>query len=54
MKFGQGFWRYINLTFDLSDLDLSKNEPLSDTSEVNPYMCTKFGDNRPKKIGNKT
>ena len=51
MKSGQGSQRYKNLTFDPSDIDLSKKYPPSDTSGSNPYMCTKFGDNRPKGLG---
>ena len=38
------------MTFDLDDLDLSKNEPLKDTPEVTLHPPTKFGEDRPKDL----
>ena len=39
------------LTFDPSDLDLSKNETLKDTSGVNLDPPTKFHEDRTKDLG---
>ena len=41
----------INLTFDLDDLDLSKNEPLKVISGDAPHLPSKFGEDRPKDLG---
>ena len=40
-----------HLTFDPSDLDLSKNEPLKGNFEVTLHPPTKFGGGRPKDAG---
>ena len=40
-----------NLTFDLDDLYLSKNQPLKDTSGSTLHHPTKFGQDRPKNLG---
>ena len=39
------------MTFDPRDLDLSKNEPLKNTSGVPLYLPTKFGEDRLKDLG---
>ena len=39
------------MTFDPSDLDLSKNETLKDTSGVNLDSPTKFHEDRTKDLG---
>ena len=39
------------LTFEPSDLDLSKNETLKDTSGVNLHPPTKFHEDRTKDLG---
>ena len=41
----------INLTFDLDDLDLSKNEPLKLISGTGLHLPSKFGEDRPKDLG---
>ena len=41
----------INLTFDLDDLDLSKNEPLKLISGAALNLPSKFGEDRPKDLG---
>ena len=41
----------INLTFDLDDLDLSKNEPLKLISGAALHLPSKFGEDRPKDLG---
>ena len=46
----------INLTFDLDDLDLSKNETLKQISGAALHLPSKFGEDRPKDpggVGNK-
>ena len=40
-----------NLTFDLDDLDLSKNEPLKLISGAGLQLPSKFGEDRPKDLG---
>ena len=40
-----------NLTFDLDDLDLSKNEPLKLISGAAVHLFSKFGEDRPKDLG---
>ena len=40
-----------NLTFDLDDLDLSKNEPLKLISGAALHLPSKFGEDRPKDLG---
>ena len=42
---------HINLTFDLDDLDLSKNEPLKLISRAALHLPSKFGEDRPKDLG---
>ena len=39
------------MTFDLDDLDLSKNDPLKDNPGVPLHLPTKFGEDRPKDLG---
>ena len=41
----------INLTFDLDDLALSKNEPLKLISGAALPLSSKFGEDRPKDLG---
>ena len=41
----------INLTFDLDDLDLSKNEPLKLISGAALHLPSKFGEDRSKDLG---
>ena len=41
----------INLTFDLDDLDLSKNEPLKLISGAALHLPSKFGEDQPKDLG---
>ena len=43
--------KHINLTFDLDDLDLSKNEPLKLISGAALHLPSKFGEDRPKDLG---
>ena len=40
-----------NVTFDLDDLDLSKNEPLKLISGAALHLLSKFGEDRPKDLG---
>ena len=40
-----------NLTFDLDDLDLSKNEPLKPISGAALHLPSKFRKDRPKDLG---
>ena len=40
-----------NLTFDLDDLDLSKNETLKLISGAALHLPSKFGEDRPKDLG---
>ena len=40
-----------NLTFDLDDLDLSKNEPLKLISGADHHLPSKFGEDRSKDLG---
>ena len=40
-----------NLTFDLDDLDLSKNETLKLISGAALQLPSKFGEDRPKDLG---
>ena len=47
----QGVAKNSYLTFDPSDLDLSKNETLKDTSGVNLDPPTKFHEDRTKDLG---
>ena len=42
--------KHINLTFDLDDLDLSKNEPLKLIFGA-LHLPSKFGEDRPKDLG---
>ena len=42
-----------NLTFDLDDLDLSKNETLKLISGAALQLPSKFGEDRPKDLRNK-
>ena len=39
-----------NLTFDLDDLDLSKNEPLKLISGAALHLPSKFGEDQPKDL----
>ena len=48
---GQTEKKHINLTFDLDDLDLSKNEPLKLISGAAHHLPSKFGEDRPKDLG---
>ena len=40
-----------NLTFDLDDVDLSNNEPLKLISGAALHLPSKFGEDRPKDLG---
>ena len=48
---GEQTEKNINLTFDLDDLDLSKNEPLKLISGAALHLPSEFGDDRPKDLG---
>ena len=41
----------INLSFDLDDLDLLKNEPLKLISGAALHLPSKFGEDQPKDLG---
>ena len=43
--------KHINLTFDLDDIDLSKNEPLKLISGAALHVPSMFGEDRPKDLG---
>ena len=42
---------HINLTLDLDDHDLSKNEPLKLISGATLHLPSKFGEDQPKALG---
>ena len=48
---GEQTEKNINLTFDLDDLDLSKNEPLKLISGAALHLPSMFGEDRPKDLG---